>query len=344
MVEDAAPTLPDKCCSKCVFWSPNNYDVEQAEYGLYDCLHPKMEAVRTVGGFSCNEFTGACDTDCNVPMHTPDGTMNFKNSKPVDGPVEILIVSYWRDFPWLDRALQCIDRHASGFLGLTVVFPVRDAEAFQQNVRPVSKIRMRTETFPEVEGKGFLHHEAMMACADALVPVEAKFVLHMDSDSMMKMSNTPEDYFLHDKPIYLWRTWESLASPDSRNPTKKVVSDCAQWRLPTEAQLGYPSDAYTMNRHPTVLPVGFYKPYREHIERVHGRDFFSYMLAGEKNAYPQDRMDFTAYGQFAFTFMRDQFHWINLTTEEYPADRMKSFWSHGGLLPEIRAEIEAFLE
>ena len=100
---------------------------------------------------------------------------------------------------------------------------------------------------------------------------------------------------------------------------------------------------YTMTRHPTVFPVQFYAPYRRHVEKVHGRSFFSYMTSGQ-NAFPQDRMDFTAMGAFAWAQMRDLFHWIDMEKGPYPKDRLKNFWSHGGITREIREEIEKMLE
>jgi hypothetical protein len=289
----------------------------------------------------CLGFMPPTATECNVPQHTPKGTMEFKNAGPVPGPVEILVVTFAKDFPWLVYALKCIKRHATGFQGVTIAHPAHEASLFNSLH---SNFDVRLHAYDEVPGKGFLHHEAKMAEADKIVPSGTAYVMHMDSDCMMKMSNEPRDYFLNDKPIYIWRTWDSLASPDPRDPTKKVVSDCVMWKEPTAAQVGFHSDAYTMTRHPTLFPIGFYRPYREQVSNHHRMPFEQYMLSGQRNSHPQDRLDFTAMGQVAYEKMRDQFHWINCATEEYPADRMKAYWSHGGISSEIRAEIEGFLK
>ncbi len=267
--------------------------------------------------------------------------MNFKNANPVPN-VEILIVTYAKDFPWLAYALKCIKRHASGFKGVTVAIPDNQLSELYEHVRGID-LPISIRTYPEPPGKGFFNHEIQMASAEKLVPTGTKFVMHMDADCMMKISNTPEDYFIDDKPIYIWRTWDSLSSPDPGDPEKRIVSDCLMWKEPTRFQMGFESEAYTMTRHPTVFPVDFYPKYRAHVSGVHAMPFEDFMLSGQHNSHPQDRLDFTAQGQYAFHFMRERFHWINCATEEYPADRMKAFHSHSGFPPNVVEEINSFL-
>lgn len=339
-----------KECHTCLWWTPNQGPTEQAEYGLYECTNEALKKLKTLGTFGCNKHLGASATEVNVPQHTPKGTMEFKNATPMSGPVEILIVTYAKDFPWLEYALKCISKHATGFQGVTIAIPVHElsifAHAMTQFALPMrenGRCFFLLHTYEEVAGKGFLQHEQKMAEAEKIVPHGTKFVMHMDADCMMKMSNEPRDYFLNDRPIYIWRTWDSLSSPDPHDPTKKVVSDCIMWREPTAKQVGFRSDAYTMCRHPTVFPIGFYQRYRAHVSDHHRMPFEEYMLSGDRNSHPQDRMDFTAMGQFAYEFMRNDFHWINCAKEEYPADRMKAYHSHSGFNPKVIGEIESFL-
>jgi len=336
----AGPESIVRQCSTCCWWKPNRVPQEIGVETERMCwFHNEIRDDED----SCEHHVAATDTAVTIPQHTPKEIMGkFFNANPVDG-VEILIVSYWKDFPWLKYAVQCIQKHATGFSGATILVPFRDMESFVALQLQPGPTRVIVKTFDEYPGKGFLHHEAMMAKADECVPAGTNYVCHMDSDTMMKMANEPRHYFLNDKPIYIWRTWESLSSPDPRDPTQKVVSDCIMWKEPTAKQVGFHSDAYTMCRHPTVFPISFYPAYREHIQNHHQMPFLEYMLAGERNSHPQDRLDFTAFGQYAFHFMHDQFHWINCATEEYPADRMKTYWSHSGVTEETRREIESFL-
>ena len=340
-----------KTCESCVYWSPNvEAPEEQAEDGKYLCLNSEV-GIKTRIMFGCSLHLGAEATDMNVPNHTKGGTMDQPNPNPVDGPTEILIVTYYKDFPWLDYALKCIARHCKGFQGITIALPDRDFPAFDKmwgapcgGTFRINNIGGRLVGFNEVPGKGMLQHMVMMAEADLIVPHGTKYVLHMDADCMFRMPTTPEHYFWQDKPYYLVRSWDSLGSPDPHDPTRKIVSDCAQWKGPTETQLGFATPWYTMCMNTAVFPVEFYRPYREHIAHVHRRPFDDHMLAG-RNEFPQTSMDWTAMGAWAKQFMPERFTWFDVCDgNPYPVDRKKAYWSHGGITDEIRAEIEGFLK
>lgn len=331
----------DKICANCLFWSANHEKPEKAE-GYYLCWNPLIN--REMGGNEfCEHFMGPDATEANVPNHTPNGSMTEPNPKPVDGPTEILIVTYWKDFPWLAYCLHCIQKYCTGFQGVTVAIPYRDLEAFHQMSPAVGKVRTVVRTFDEVPGKGMLHHMAMMAKADELVPAGTKYVLLHDADGMFHTPSTPEHFFWENKPYYLIRTWASLGVLDRRHPVARVASDCAMWKGPTDAQLGWDTEFYTMCVNTQAMPIEFFKPYREYLEARHRQPFEQYMTSG-KNDWPQSIMDFTAMGAWAHKFMHDRFTWFDVDNgQPYPKDRKKAFHSHGGITPEIRSEIEGFI-
>lgn len=332
-----------KTCESCVYWSPNvAAPEEQAEDGKYECLNGEV-GIRTRISFGCTEHLGADATDMNVPNHTKGGTMDQPNPNPVDGPTEILIVTYHKDFPWLAYALRCIKKHCRGFRHVTLAIPTRDMDAFFALWRDDMAVT-RVVPYDEVPAKGMLQHMVKMAEADQIVVPGTKYVLHLDADCMFRMPTTPEHYFWQDKPYYLIRTWDSLGAPDPRDPTRKIVSDCAQWKPATDTQLGFDTPWYTMCMNTAVFPVDFYARYREHVASVHRRPFADHMLAG-RNEFPQTSMDWTAMGAFAKRFMPERFTWFDVCDgNPYPVDRKKAYWSHGGLTEEIRAEIEGFLK
>lgn len=322
-------------CRSCLWWGPNQ-PVRSPEEPLRWCRRHKTE---TDDGHSCESFMGADSTEANVPQHTSGGTDMPIDPVPVPGPVHILIVTYEKDLPWLHYCLRSIEKFTKGFQGTTIAFPRHSEEAFRKTTEGFD-----VELFPynETKGKGFVQHEAMMGKADLICPGSA-YVLHMDSDCIFTTPTGPEHYFTAGLPQYLYRSYESLSEEDPLRPGSKVISDCVQWLKPTEAQLGFKvPHAYTMCRHPTVFPGTFYPAYRAHIEKVHGKRFMDYFMEG-RNEFPQDRMDFTAMGAFAFYRMKAAFRWIDICREPYPKDRMKAFWSHGGITPEIRRELESLL-
>jgi hypothetical protein len=333
-------------CNTCLFWSPNQREVEQVDGGKYECYNRTLENLKTHGTFGCNEHLGEIDTAYNVPNHCPNGTMQDPNPNPIDGPCEVLIVTYWKDFEWLEYALRSMKKYFSGFQGITIAAPRKDCLELARVGMRLAPLEVNIRLYDEVPGKGMVQHMVKMAEADLIVPPGTKYVLHTDADGIFKMPTTPEHYFWNDKPYYLIRSWASLGVPDPRHPQSKAVSDCAQWKGPTDTQLGWDTEWYTMAMNTAVLPIDFYKPYREHIAMVHKRPFEDHMLAG-RNEFPQTSMDWCAMGAWAHRFMNDRFTWFNVENPEtnpYPIDRKKAFWSHGGFSPAIREEIEAMIK
>ena len=279
-------------------------------------------------------------TDYNVPQHTAVAVVEEKPKPTLEiGPVEILIVTYAKDFEWLEYCLKLISKYLTGFQGVTVAHPSRESKLFY-SLHNRFKFRLRLHEYEDTPGKGMVEHMAKMAEADTIVEPQTKFVCHLDADCMFHTPTTPADYFTDGKPDYLVRSWESLTDPAS-----KVVSDCAQWFAPTAKQLGFEPEVYSMCRHPSVFPLKFYRPYREHVASVQKMGFMDYMISG-KNDFPQDRQDWTAMGAWAYRFMRSEFNWIDIGVKgaSVPRDRQKAFWSHGGIKPEIKAEIEGWLK
>lgn len=324
-----------KICQNCTLWRPNSR-LHDPNDPLKLChKHDRL----TDDGDTCDDHLAPDATVINVPQHTAKGTEMPAHLEPVIGPTHILIVTYSKDLPWMVLAAKCLQRHASGFNGITVACPRHEAELFH---RELNGLGVSIHPYTELNGRGMIQHMAVMATADEIVPDGTAFVLHMDSDCMVHSPITPEHYIKGDKPDYLFRTYDSLIEEDPRNPGSKVISDCHQWKEPTERQLGMKVEAYTMCRHPTVFPIHFYSRYRNHIAQVQGKTFFQYMVEG-RNAFPQDRMDFTAMGAFAFSRMHSSFRWIDISASAFPKDRMKAYHSHSGISEEIRREIEGFL-
>lgn len=298
-------------------------------------------------------------TEYNVPQHTKQdeetktatheatekqsdkkalGDVHHIQSRNISkaAKVHILIVTYQKDAPWLKYCLALCKKYLTGFSGITVAYPASDKAVLSEMI---SGSIAHGWTYAETPGKGMVQHMAIMALADGIVPHGTQFVMHLDADCMYHTPATPADYFTDGKPDYLVRPWESLKDGNG------VVSDCAQWLTPTEKQLGFRPKIYCMCRHPTIFPVSFYKPYREWIEAEHKKPFMEYMTSG-RNTFPQDRMDWTAMGAFAYEFMRDEFNWIDVGAPNavVPKDRQKTFWSHAGVKPDTKAEMEGWLK
>lgn len=338
-------------CSQCVYWLPNRTEFKLPNVPW--CIHPRNNC-QTVAALSCEYFVPGDSPIVNVPNHTPKGIQMASNSNRVDGPVEIMIVSYAAatmrvsgkvvsDLDWLVYAVRSIKKFCTGFQGVTIVHPNHEREQFERALIPIGCPNLSLFGFDEIPGKGFIQHEIMLARADECVPRGTRYALLTDSDYVFRMPTTPEDYWCLDKPYYLTRPWESLITEDPRNPNSKSVSDCMMWREPTDAQIGFASPFYGMCMNCAAFPLEFFPAYRAHIESVHGKDFDTYMLEG-KNVHPASRMDWTALGPCAHKLMPDAFTWIDITKGAYPMDRRHGHWSHGGISDEIRKQMEELLK
>lgn len=326
---------PDKLrsCRTCIWWSDNFLSKTQ------ECCHKSIDRP-TPAEFSCPNYTSMNSTEFNVPNHAgAEAGVAPRASGFVPGPCEILIVSYSKDLPWLELCLESIRKFLTGFQGVTIAYPEHETHLFAH--LPV-KFGTRGFSYPEVAGKGMVQHMIIMAEAEKIVPRDTQFVLLCDSDCIFRMPTSPTDYFTAGKPHYLIRTWESLTRQDPRDPRKKVVSDCLQWKAPTDRQLGFDTPFYTMCLNTSVFPINFFPRYRAGVSAVQRKPFPQFMLEGQ-NTFPQSVMDWTAMGAWAHRFMHDEFTWFDVDRGEYPVDRKKAFWSHGGVTPEIREEIRNIL-
>ncbi len=225
----------------------------------------------------------------------------------------------------------------------TLVVPAKDYDKLLETLGGSKLPRVNISPFDEIPGKGMLQHMVMMAEAEKLVPARTKYVLTCDADCMFRMPTTPEHYFCDDKPYCIVRSWASLTTEDPRRPGSKVVSDCMQWKPPTDRQVGFDTPIFGMCMNTIVFPIDFFPAYRAHVESVHRRPFAEFMLDG-RNEFPQSNMDFTAMVAYAHRHMHDRFRWFDAESPPYPVDRKQAYWSHGGITPEIREQIESFLK
>lgn len=324
-------------CATCLWFSPN----KKPPLFPSRCFHPDVWR-HCPAQFGCVHHVGPDSLEANVPQHAPNGTFMESNPAPVDGPTEILIVTHAKDLPWLELCLRSIEKFCRGFSGVTVAYPRHETAQFTELALASNVSPLTLHSYDEVPGKGMLQHMVKLAEADLIVPAGTKYVLTCDADCIFKMPTTPQDYFAGGKPYYIIRSWESLTWDDPNNPGQKCVSDCAQWKAATDRQVGFDTPIYGMCMQTIVFPIDFFPAYRAHVAAVHRRPFEDFMLDG-RNEFPQSNMDFTAMGAYAHRFMPERFTWFDVKDMNYPADRKQAFWSHDGITPKVRADIDEIL-
>lgn len=241
--------------------------------------------------------------------------------------VGILYVTHEADLSWLTYSLASYEKYCKGFSSITVVVPEHQRAKFKL-VEMIPKTTLKT--FKEKSGKGFLQHEIAILEADKYVPPDTKYVLHLDPDCIWAKDTTPFHYFNGDAlPDYVVRTYDSL-----KDDEKKVHSDCYQWRAAVQKALGYEPKWYTMCRHPTIFPIDLYDPLRVFITKAVGKSYSSFIMA-QKNSFPQGFAEFPTMGAWAIEHAGNRFNWIDSSNGIAPKDRLRVYWSHGGLTQKL---------
>lgn len=231
--------------------------------------------------------------------------------------VDIFIVSFAKDFPWLDHCLKSIARFGMGFRQVVLVVPETDFKASVARYDGDYEF-ITFGQFHEAPGKGHLHHQAIKCMADTYS--DADFILHTDPDCVWREPFSPADYFIDGKPVLLIEPYEAFRES---HPNRYG------WKAVTERALCLECDYETMCRHPAVLRRDTYALIRDQIEDHHpeNSDFLNYVLS-QKPDYPQGFTEFNALGSGVVAWQHDLYRLIDVSREPRPHDKLIQFWSH----------------
>jgi len=229
---------------------------------------------------------------------------------------EIFIVSCAKHFPWLDYALQSINKFASGFSRVTVAIPHTEMDALvERNIDCPSAIVRTGDEWP---GKGMLWHMSQIMRSDEWCP-DADFILHTDSDCIFTEPFSPDDYFVNGKPVLMHASFKWLINTQQAN--------LEMWQRAVAAAVGWKPSEETMRRHPAVHPRKIYAKARECIEAYTKMPCDDYIKSCE-NAFPQTFAEFPTLGAVAWRFFRNDYHWIDQQREPFPHGKLAQFWGH----------------
>lgn len=251
-------------------------------------------------------------------------------SRPIPG-MEILIVTFMRDLPFLRYCLKSIEKFARGFSGVTLVVPAHEKGHYDWVPAPI-----RVRYFDEVPGKGMLGHMVQVCRADQHCP-EAESILHLDADCMFWQPVTPQDYAPGGRLLMVREAYAQIFNPNRH-----------LWRKAVKEAIGLETDFDTMVRHPQVYPREVYAKAREMTEAHTGRKFDEYVLSG-RNQFPQEFCEHVTLGTVAINFYADRYHFIDYDHDKdgrecgipqgqafqyvyrYHRDRLIETWSHASV-------------
>lgn len=230
--------------------------------------------------------------------------------------MDILIVSYLKDLPYLELNLRSIEKFCSGFGSTIVLVPMDETGGFRWFLKSF-RVEMKYYNRNVPSSHWHLKHQAEKCHADRWCP-SADLVLHTDSDCMFREPVTPEDYLVNEKPVMLYEAYSRLP--------KEVP-----WKSVTEAVLRQPVEFEFMRRHPQVNPVGVYPRLRAHIEKVQNQDFDKFVMS-RKPGFPWGFTEHNTIGAFAYydPEFHEKYHWHD-AAQGTPHEKLIQFWSGSGI-------------
>jgi len=229
---------------------------------------------------------------------------------------DIFIRSYAKDFPWLAYALRSIHKFATGFRDVIVVIPDTD-DLSQLTVEKVFKV---ADVMP-----GYMQQQCTKMHADTFS--DADTYLFMDSDCVLTEPVTPETFMTDGMPNWIYTPWKSLGA-DAHNAWFEPMAKC----------LGEEPPAEFMRRHPQLIPRWALQEFRGFVPEKHGVSLEHYIGSQALGRFSE----FNCIGFYLWLHHRKKINWHN-TDDGLPPTVLRQYWSHGGLTPEIRAELEPIL-
>lgn len=233
---------------------------------------------------------------------------------------DIFIRTYAKDAEWLRYCLRSIQKFCTGFRDLVVVCPEESAEA----IRPLAlEFLARFEICPRMHANDYVGQQATKMMADTWC--RSDIICFMDSDTIFIKPFCP-DNIAHNGRVRLLKT-----------PYTEVETP---WQELTARIVGFPVEFEYMRRHPLSYPTEFLPFARRHISETQGKSFEEFI-----RDIPGGRLsEFNALGAIADKLKPEMIEWLDTTGIELPELFVLQHWSHGGLTPEIKEQMEGILK
>lgn len=231
--------------------------------------------------------------------------------------VTLMIVTYRKDFPYLEWCLKSISKFASGFHEVRLLLPTgHEWKGCDAGATP-----LRITYYDEIAGKGMVQHELKIVEADLHCP-GADLVAHIDSDTIFTDRVTPEFYMVGGLPRLNYEPFESITK---RHPMVHL------WQEHTQRCLPFRVLHETMRAPMMMHWTDTYRLTRLAIQEATGKRAEDYILEQE-NSFPQGFCEFVTLGNVALHYLPEQYHPIDQSREPNPDfvdNRVQQFWSHG---------------
>lgn len=233
---------------------------------------------------------------------------------------DLFIVTYARDFQYLEWCLRSIEKFATGFRQVWIVIPTADLNLLSEVIASFGRNNFIPVLFKEWPNKGMVHHMNIIIHADAYT--NSDFICHIDSDCIFTAPVTPETFIRNGKPILQYERFESIGT---RHP------GVLEWQKAAQNCLPFPIHYETMRQHGETYSRETYAEARRLIEQKTGKPVDEYIRSG-RNEYPQEFCEFVTLGNVAIHCFHDRYHLVDNARKPNPDKGdfpIGQFWSHG---------------
>lgn len=223
---------------------------------------------------------------------------------------DIFIRTYHKDIEWLSHSLKSIHKFCSGYRNIIICIPTGQQHLLKHltQEKVVTCFSYSNDYIGQQVSKLLAYEHS-----------DADYIWFTDSDCIYTMETKPEDFFKDGKPFVL------------KTPYEKV-GDAICWKQPTENAMKMTLTHEYMRRLPLI--------YRnDTLKKI---DLFFNGVEGYVLKQPHFS-EFNLMGAFAERFDKNKYVFLDTDTNEIPVQRIKQYWSHSGVTPEFKKEIESIL-
>lgn len=262
----------------------------------------------------------------------------------------LFIRSCPRDYPWLHYCLRSIQKFATGF-DIQLVIPNHNVHFLPPIARKgIDDGSIKAMMYNEHDGKGMLQSMLCALEADLICP-DHEFFYFFDSDCIFTKPVSPSSYidFNNHKLLFPIESYTNLASDPDAGKRARL-----KWQSATERAIGWQPQHSTMVRMPVVHHRDVFQYCRSIMSAHTGKRPSEYVLGFEGSGYEGEFSEFEALGAVALYSIPEKYHVCDASIDPFHRggaggrhsarfDKVQCYWSHGGISPQIRAEIETIL-
>jgi hypothetical protein len=226
--------------------------------------------------------------------------------------VDIFIRTYSKDIDWLHIALASIQRHVTGYRNIIITIPDKNLLSMLTIEKVIQVDDMQD---------GYIGQQ--LTKMEAWKYTDADAIVFWDSDVIACEPVDVSEWIKDGKPI-IWKTKYELTQTPWRPITEKAVGFDVEWEY--------------MRRMPLTYLRSTLVDCQAFIEGVHKRPLRNYLSSVPHRAFSE----FNAIGAYAEKYLADQYHFQDTETGDLPKNKVRQFWSWGGLTDEVMAEIGTY--